>query len=81
MQRQTLCTIDQAFAEVLKRLRKKKSVSQEAFGFEIGLHRTYISQLERGIKSPTLKTIYKISRALEINLRDLMAMIEQEMVQ
>lgn len=70
--------IDKAFSIVLRRLRMQKELSQEQFAFETDLHRTYISQLERGLKSPSLKTLYKISSVLEISLTELMALVEQE---
>ncbi|WP_245418835.1 helix-turn-helix transcriptional regulator [Mesorhizobium sp. WSM3864] len=36
----------------LRRLRKAKGLSQEAFADDVGIHRTYISDLERGRRSP-----------------------------
>lgn len=70
--------IDRAFSVVLRRLRKQKGLSQEQFGFDAGLHRTYISQLERGLKSPSLLTLQKIANALEIRLTELIKLVEQE---
>ena len=71
--------IDQDFANILRRLRLEKGLSQEAFAFEVGIHRTYVSQLERGLKSPSLKTIQKIAIVLNITLSELMALVENEM--
>lgn len=71
--------IDRAFAEVLRRLRKETGLSQEAFGSKVGLHRTYVSQLERAIKSPSLRTVQKISRVLGLSLAELMTLVQQEM--
>lgn len=70
--------IDQSFARVLKKLRVARGLSQENFGFEAGLHRTYVSQLERGLKSPSLKTLHKIATALEISLTELITLVEKE---
>lgn len=70
--------INRAFATVLKRLREQRGLSQEALGFNAMLHRTYISQLERGLKSPTLKTLCKLSAVLRISLSELMGLVEQE---
>ena len=50
----------------LKRLRKERGLSQEAFADECGLHRTYISGLERGIRNPTSTVIQQIADALEV---------------
>lgn len=71
--------VDVAFANILKMLRKQRDLSQETFGFQTGLHRTYISQLERGLKSPSLKTLQKVSQALGITLSELMTLVEKEL--
>ena len=70
--------LDEAFAIVLKRLRTKKKLSQKEFSLEADLHHTYISQLERGLKSPSLKTLGKIASVLGISLTELMSLVEQE---
>ncbi len=60
--------IDQAIANVLRELREKKDLSQEQLSFDAELHRTYISQLERGLKSVTVKTLIRITTVLEIEI-------------
>ncbi|MCG4452122.1 helix-turn-helix domain-containing protein [Pseudomonas sp. MMS21-TM103] len=55
----------QAFGEALRRARKGKKISQEAFS-EIS-SRTYLSTLERGLKSPTLDKIEAIASVLELH--------------
>ncbi len=64
------------FGRVLKKLRTEKGLSQEEFGFESNLHRTYISQLERGLKSPSLETLGQIAAALGIPASRLIALTE-----
>jgi transcriptional regulator with XRE-family HTH domain len=51
-------------SEVLRDYRKSAGLSQEELGYRSGLHRTYISQLERGLKSPTLDALESLSAAL-----------------
>ena len=58
--------IEKAIGRELQLCRTKKGISQEKLGFEADLHRTYISLIERGIKSPTLNSIFRICEALEI---------------
>ncbi len=53
-------------------LRKLYSMSQEELAFRAEIDRTYISQIERGVCNPSLWVMRKISRALEIELRDLL---------
>jgi transcriptional regulator with XRE-family HTH domain len=58
--------ICQRLGRNLRRLRQKKGWSQEAFAFEAGLHRTYISDLERGARNPTITVVEKLAKALGV---------------
>jgi transcriptional regulator with XRE-family HTH domain len=71
-------TIEQQFGEALRQLRIQKKLSQEALGFESGYHRTYISLLERGKKSPSLNTIFKLADTLNIKPSELVGSIQAE---
>jgi len=55
----------------LKKLRLEKKLSQEELANLSGLHRTYIGCVERGEKNITIKNLYKISKALNINIKGL----------
>ena len=66
------------FARVLRRLRTDKGISQENLSLEANLARTYISLLERELRSPSLKTINKICEVLEILPSNFMELVEQE---
>ena len=57
----------------LRFLRDQKDWSQEELGFEAGLDRTYISGIERGKKNPTVKSLAKIAKALDVPPARLMA--------
>ncbi len=59
------------FGKKVKEKRLKAGVSQEKLGELSGLHRTYISGIERGIRNVSLKNIWKISKALGVKLKDL----------
>lgn len=48
----------------IRRLRQSQGWSQEQFAFEAGIHRTYISDLERGIRNPTITVVEKLATAL-----------------
>ncbi|MGE5538062.1 MAG: helix-turn-helix domain-containing protein [Gemmatimonas sp.] len=50
----------------VRRLRKEKGLSQEALAFESGLHRTYVSDIERGVRNPTVLILHEIAQALKI---------------
>lgn len=73
--------IDKAFAQVIRELRLSLALSQEALAHEVGIHRTYVSQLERGLKSPSLKTIFKISKALNVSIAEMMRLTEMQLAE
>lgn len=61
-------TITLSFGKRIRDIRMSKNISQEKLAELSGLHPTYIGQLERGEKSPTLESIYKISVGLDISI-------------
>ena len=50
----------------LKRLREEQGFSQESFADHCGLHRTYISGIERGVRNPTVIILDKIAKGLKV---------------
>jgi transcriptional regulator with XRE-family HTH domain len=50
----------------VKALRKARGLSQERFGFESGLDRTYISGIERGVRNPTILIVERIAVAFGV---------------
>lgn len=60
------------FGERVRQLRLEKGMSQEQLGYEAGLHRTYVGQIERAEKNITLKNIDKIARELDLNISELL---------
>ena len=71
--------VDVAFGLVLRRARKEAKLSQEALALEADLQRNYISLIELGTNQPTITTIFKLARALEIKPNELISLVEQEM--
>jgi transcriptional regulator with XRE-family HTH domain len=53
-----------AFGQVIRDERQRAGLSQERLGFAAHVHPTYISQLERGLKSPSLEVIASLAKAL-----------------
>jgi transcriptional regulator with XRE-family HTH domain len=55
-----------AFGLALRWFREERGWSQETLGYRAGLHPTYIGQIERGEKSSTIATIFKLSAGLDL---------------
>lgn len=64
------------FGKVLRELREEKNISQEKLAEYCDLDRTYISLLERGLRQPTITTIFKVSKALNISPSDFVLKVE-----
>jgi len=67
----------QAFGEALRQLREERGLSQEAAALACGIDRSYYGKIERGMKSPTLGTVWKIADALEARPSGLLARAER----
>jgi transcriptional regulator with XRE-family HTH domain len=50
--------------EVIRPLRKAKGLTQEELANNINLDRSYLSEIERNIKAPSLYTIFKLTKGL-----------------
>ncbi|MEL7034913.1 MAG: helix-turn-helix transcriptional regulator [Cyanobacteria bacterium J06592_8] len=70
-------TLAKAFGQVLKQKCETLKLTQEQLAFEVELHRTYISLLERGLKSPTLDVIFRLAIALKISPSELIKKVEK----
>lgn len=57
----------------VKRLREASGRSQEEFAFDAGMHRTYVSGIERGVRNPTVTVLERLAVALKVTLAELVA--------
>jgi transcriptional regulator with XRE-family HTH domain len=55
----------------VQRLRRARGWSQEEFAERAGLHRTYISGVERGVRNPTITIVGRLAEALEATIGEL----------
>ena len=63
--------------EVIANYRKRKGLSQEVLSGLSDIGRTHLSAIERGMRKPTLETLYKISIALNVKMSDIVKEIEK----
>jgi transcriptional regulator with XRE-family HTH domain len=54
------------FANQVRRRRKELGISQEELAHRADVHRTFVSQLERGVSNVSIDNIARISNALEV---------------
>lgn len=65
-------------ARVIRRHRNAAGISQEELASRSGMHRTYISFLERGERNPSVDSLLKIGRALGVPVSRLVAEAEED---
>ena len=65
-----------SLAEQIRLLRRMRGLSQEVLGFRCGLHRTYISLVERSKRSLTVDALAQIAVALDASPSELLARAE-----
>lgn len=63
--------LNELVGQKIRVIRNELNLSQEEFAEKVGLHRTYIGQVERAEKNITLKNIHKICYALKIDPKEL----------
>lgn len=63
------------FGAAVRRLRKQHRLSQEELATRADLHRTYVSDIERGSRNVSLESIEKLAAALETSLPKLFTLV------
>jgi transcriptional regulator with XRE-family HTH domain len=63
--------VEKAFGEVMKTTREELGLSQMGLHVRTGLDRTFISDLERGVQCPSLRTIFRVAKGLNITPNNL----------
>ena len=66
------------FGDNLIRQRKLADMSQDELSVRASVHRTEISQLERGLRIPRIDTVVKLAKSLEVSVLDLLVGIDWE---
>jgi transcriptional regulator with XRE-family HTH domain len=61
------------FGANVRKLRRERGLSQEALADAVGLAVTYVGQIERGLRNPTLAVVERLAVAFAVDPRDLLA--------
>ncbi len=69
--------VSKVFGRVLRDQRLAMDLSQEALALAADVDRTFVSQMERGIRQPTLTTLFKLSAPLKVSASTLMTRTEK----
>lgn len=75
----TSAKIAGAFGRVLREQRDARGLSQEGLALNAAVDRTFVSQMERGIRQPTLTTLWKLAAALDVSPATLVARVERNL--
>lgn len=60
------------FGQKMQKVRQSKGITQEELAARLAMHRTYIGLIERGEGNPTIRTLYKIAKALKVPASELL---------
>jgi transcriptional regulator with XRE-family HTH domain len=71
-------SFEQAFGAALQPIRAEKGISQERLGNDSSSGRTYVSQLERGERGPSLKMVFRLARTLGVQPAEIVRRVQEE---
>jgi len=66
------------FGKTIRHIRLERGLSQEKLAQYSNLHRTYLSDIERGNRNVSLENIVKLANALGVTLSELFSIVEQK---
>jgi transcriptional regulator with XRE-family HTH domain len=68
--------LQRQFGKLIKRRREAAGLTQEVLADAAGVHRTYISLLERGMRAPTIEVVRLLAKALRTTMTSIIAELE-----
>ena len=72
--------LEESFGKVLRSARKQRRLSPETLAADAGLERNYISLLECGSSSPTLRVVFKLCAILGVTPSEMLARVEEHIL-
>jgi len=68
-----------AFGKIIAGVRRTARLSQEELAERAAIHRTYVSQVERGLKSPTIVMLFRLAKALDTAPSKILKQLESDL--
>jgi transcriptional regulator with XRE-family HTH domain len=68
--------LQQPLGQLIRREREAAELTQEQLAAEAGIHRTYLSLLERGQRTPTIEVLRRLAKALKTTMTAIVAELE-----
>jgi transcriptional regulator with XRE-family HTH domain len=72
--------VQHLFGKNVRRLRTATGMSQDAFADFVGVHRTYLSGIERGVRAPSIVIVDRLAKALNVEAGVLFAEDDEQTV-
>ncbi len=69
--------VSNLFGQRLREIRESRDLTQDVVAQRAGLRQNHLSDIERGVKLPTLITLMRLAAALECNVADLVAVFDE----
>ncbi len=71
--------VAKAAGKVLRRLRKEADLTQEKLSFKASIQRNFVSEIELGLKQPSLFTVFKIAQALDVEPHKFVSLVQEQL--
>ena len=69
--------VSRTFGAWVRELRQRKKLTQTDVAQRAGISLTYVSEIERGVRNPTLAVIVRLARALDASPSQLVARLDR----
>jgi transcriptional regulator with XRE-family HTH domain len=69
-------TLQDKFGKIVRQRREAAGLSQESLAAKAGIHRNYVSLVERGLRTPTILILKQLAEALETTMASLVTELE-----
>jgi transcriptional regulator with XRE-family HTH domain len=71
-------SLPEEFGKLVRSWRTARGVSQEAFAYKCGIHRTYMTHIEKGSKMPSIDVVARLARGFEVEISEIFLELEKQ---